>query len=73
MLRVRSEAYKKAEEIRGRADAQAASIYAEAYNHDTELYEFLKTLEAYKGIVNENTDLVLSTSSPLLRFLKSGK
>lgn len=73
LLRVRSEAYKKAEEIRGKADAEAARIYAEAYNHDTELYEFLKTLEAYKGIVNENTDLVLSTSSPLLRFLKSGK
>jgi membrane protease subunit HflC len=71
LLRVRSEAYKKAEEIRGRADAEAARIYADAYNHDAELYEFLKTLEAYKGIVNENTDLVLSTSSPLLRFLRS--
>lgn len=70
LLRVRSEAYKKAEEIRGRADAEAARIYADAYNRDTELYEFVKTLDAYKGIINENTDLVLSTSSPLLRFLK---
>lgn len=73
LLRVRSEAYKKAEEIRGKADAEAARIYAEAYDKDAELYEFLKTLEAYKGIVNENTDLVLSTSSPLLRFLKGSK
>jgi membrane protease subunit HflC len=71
LLKVRSEAYKKAEEIRGKADAEAARIYAEAYSHDAELYEFVKTLEAYRGIVNENTDLVLSTSSPLLRFLRS--
>jgi modulator of FtsH protease HflC len=73
LLRVRSEAYKKAEEIRGKADAEAAGIYAEAYNRDAELYEFLKTLEAYKGIINENTDVVLSTSAPLLRFLRSEK
>jgi membrane protease subunit HflC len=73
LLRVRSEAYKKAEEIRGRADAQAAGIYAEAYSRDAELYEFVKTLEAYKGIVNEDTDIVLSTSSPLLRFLRSDR
>jgi membrane protease subunit HflC len=71
LLRVRSEAYEKAEEIRGRADAEAARIYAEAYNNDAELYQFLKTLEAYKGIVNENTDVVLSTNSPLLRFLRA--
>jgi membrane protease subunit HflC len=73
LLRVRSEAYKKAEEIRGKADAEAAGIYAEAYSRDAELYEFLKTLEAYKGIINENTDVVLSTSAPLLRFLRSEK
>ena len=72
-LRVRSEAYKKAEEIRGRADAQAAKIYADAYNNDAEFYEFLKTLEAYRGFMNENTDVVLSTSSPLLRFLRAEK
>jgi membrane protease subunit HflC len=71
LLRVRSEAYRKAEEIRGKADAQAAAIYADAYSRDAELYEFLKTLEQYKGFVNENTDVVLSTSSPLLRFLRS--
>jgi hypothetical protein len=46
-------------------------LRAEAYNNDAELYPFLKTLEAYKGIVNENTDVVLSTNSPLLRFLRA--
>lgn len=71
LLRVRSEAYRKAEEIRGKADAEAARIYADAYNRDPELYGFLKSLETYKSIVNEDTDLVLSTSAPLLKYLRS--
>lgn len=73
LLRIRSEAYQKAEEIRGRADAEAARIYADAYNTDPELYAFVKTLDAYKTILNENTDLVLSTSSPLLKYLSGEK
>lgn len=66
-----SEAYRKAEEIRGRADGEAAAIYAEAYSKDPELYEFLKTLEAYRTIIDKDTSLVLSTDSDLLRLLQS--
>jgi membrane protease subunit HflC len=73
LLRIRSEAYEKAEEIRGRADAEAAHIYAEAYNRDPELYAFVKTLDTYKGIMDEKTDLVLSTDSPLLKYLRGDK
>jgi len=72
-LRIRSEAYKKAEEIRGRADAEAAGIYAAAYGRDPELYAFLKTLDAYKTILNEHTDVVLSTDAPLLKYLRSDR
>jgi membrane protease subunit HflC len=73
LLRIRSEAYEKAEEIRGRADAEAAHIYAEAYNRDPELYAFVKTLDTYKTIMDEKTELVLSTDSPLLKYLRAGK
>jgi modulator of FtsH protease HflC len=66
-----SEAYRKAEEVRGRADGEAAAIYAEAYSKDPELYEFLKTLEAYRTIIDKNTSLVLSTDSDLLGLLQS--
>jgi modulator of FtsH protease HflC len=66
-----SEAYRKAEEVRGQADGEAARIYAEAYNQDPELYEFLKTLEAYRTVIDKNTSLVLSTDSDLLRLLQS--
>ncbi|HEX7479084.1 MAG TPA: protease modulator HflC [Polyangiales bacterium] len=73
LLRVRSEAYEKAEEIRGKADAEAAKIYADAYNRDPELYSFLKTLETYKAIMNDHTDVVLSTDAPLLKYLRADK
>ena len=73
LLRIRSEAYKTAEEVRGKADAEAAAIYAEAYNKDPELYSLLKSLETYKTVMNDQTDLVLSTDAPLLRYLRAEK
>jgi membrane protease subunit HflC len=66
---IQSEAYKQAEEIRGKADAHAAQIYAEAYNRDPELYEFLKSLDTLAAVVDDETDLVLSTDNKLLKHL----
>jgi modulator of FtsH protease HflC len=65
-----SEAYRKAEEVRGQADGEAAKIYADAYNKDPDLYQFLKTLEAYRRVIDKDTSLVLSTDSDLLRLLR---
>lgn len=65
-----SEAYKKAEEIKGRADAEAIKIYAEAYGKDPDFYSFLKTLETYKNTVDKETVLLLSTEGDYYRFMK---
>lgn len=46
---IASEAYRKSEEIKGNADAQAAAIYAAAYNKDPEFYSFWKSMESYKN------------------------
>ncbi len=46
---ISSEAYKKSEEIKGAADAEAAAIYAAAYNKDPEFYSFWKSMESYKN------------------------
>ena len=73
LLRVRSEAYRQAEEIRGKADGEAARIYAESYNRDPELYGFLKSLDTYKSIINEDTEIVLSADAPLLKYLKDAR
>jgi len=70
---ISSEAYRKALEYRGSADAKAASIYAAAYNQDQEFYTFLRTMESYKQAINKNTKLVISTDSDYYRYLKSAE
>jgi membrane protease subunit HflC len=71
LSRIRSEAFRKAEETRGKADAEAAGVYAEAYNRDPELYGFLKSLETYRSVIDEDTEVVLSTDAPVFKYLKS--
>ncbi|MFC1576100.1 protease modulator HflC [Candidatus Omnitrophota bacterium] len=68
---IRSEAYKVAEEIKGKADATATDIYADAYNRDPEFYAFLKTLDTYKNTIDDNTTIILTTDSEYLNYLKS--
>lgn len=46
-----SEAYAKAEEIKGVADAQATKIYADAYGADPEFFELWRTLESYRKTI----------------------
>jgi len=67
---ISSEAYKKAQGIRGTADAEAIVVYADAYNKDPEFYAFLKTLETYKDTVDGTTTLVLTTDSDYYKYLK---
>ena len=68
--RILSEAYRKAETIRGEAEAEAARIYAEAYGADPEFYAFWRSLELYKNHFSENVSLVIGTDSDLFRYLK---
>jgi membrane protease subunit HflC len=65
-----STANREAEEIKGKADAEAAKIYAEAYNQDPEFYSFIKSLESYKDAVGQNTNLVISADSEFYKFLQ---
>ncbi len=67
-----AEAYKLAEENRGTGDARAIDIYASAFSADPEFYEFLRTLEAYKSILDEKTTVVLPADSKLFKLLESG-
>lgn len=70
---ITSEVFKKTEEIRGRADARATEVYAEAYNVDPEFYRFLKTMESYKQVLDKDSTLVLSTDSEFFNFLESAQ
>ena len=61
MRGIRSEAYKTAQEIIGKADAEATAIYASAYNQNAQsrdFYSFLKTMETYRTSLSANDWLV---------------
>ena len=71
---VQSEAFRQAEEIKGKADAEAASIYASAYNKSgmsRDLYDFIKSMETLRNTFDKETSIILSTESELYKYLKS--
>jgi membrane protease subunit HflC len=70
---IESEAYRASQEIRGKADAAAADIYAAAYNRDADFYRFLKSMGTLKESFDAETVLLLSTDSELLRYLNSAR
>lgn len=73
LRRIESDAYRRVQEIQGKADARATQIYAEAYNTSpvaADFYQFLKTLETYKSSLGRDTTLIMSTESDLFKFLK---
>ena len=63
----------ESEQIRGLAEKDAIEILAEALNKDPEFYNFRRSLEAYKKIVDSETSLVLDPESQLFQFLESSK
>lgn len=69
--RIQSAAYRMAQEVKGKADAEAIKIYADAYNKDPEFYAFSQTLETYKKTFNAETSLILNTNNDFYRYLKS--
>jgi membrane protease subunit HflC len=68
---ITSEAYRKAQEIKGIADAESTKLYADAYGVDPVFYSFVRTLEIYRDSLNETNSLVLSTDSEFLKYFKS--
>ena len=70
LKQITSEAYRTAQEVKGKADAEATRIYAQAFGKDPEFYSFVQTLDIYKETMDKSTSLVLSTDSELLRFFK---
>ncbi|OGX06959.1 MAG: HflC protein [Omnitrophica WOR_2 bacterium GWA2_47_8] len=69
---IQSNAYRQAQEIMGKADAEAIRIYAEAFSKDPAFYAFLKTLDTYRYTVNAETTLILTTEGEFYKYLKSG-
>ena len=71
---IKANAYRDAELIRGDGDAQATSIYADAFNQDPEFYSFTRSLKAYQEAFQGQGDvLLLQPDSEFFRYLKDSK
>jgi len=66
-----AKAYRNAQQIKGAGDAEAANIYAEAFQRNPEFYAFYRSLEAYKqSFRNKGDMMVLEPTSEFFRYLK---
>jgi membrane protease subunit HflC len=67
-----SEAQKRADIVRGEADAERNAIFAEAFGRDPEFFAFYRSLTAYENsLKGSNSTLVISPDSEFFDYLKS--
>jgi membrane protease subunit HflC len=66
-------AYKDAEKLRGEGDAESTRVYSQAYSRNPRFYKLLRTLEAYKKVLDDKTTAILSSDSELLKVLMRGE
>ncbi len=69
-----AEAYGDSETIRGDGDAEAAKLYALAFNQDKEFYAFYRSMSAYRKTFAEKGDiLLLDPNSDFFKYLSNSK
>jgi len=68
-------AYRDSEVAKGRGDAQASVIYAEAYGEDVEFYAFYRSMAAYKETFNNKAANIMITEpdSDFFKYFKKMK
>ena len=69
-----AEAYRDAEIVRGDGDAEAAGIYASAFNRDKEFYKFTRSMSAYqRTFANKGDILLVDPKSDFFGYLNKSK
>jgi membrane protease subunit HflC len=69
-----TEAYKKAQIIKGEGDASAARIYADTFSKNKNFYDFYRSLEAYKKSFKSKEDImVLDADTEFFKYLNGTK
>ncbi len=66
-------AKRDAAKLRGEADAEAIRIIAETFNSNTELYEYIRSLEVMEESMPFGTELIVGADSGFFRLLKTYK
>jgi modulator of FtsH protease HflC len=64
-----SEAASKSEAVRGRGEAKAMEIFADAYGKDPEFYRFLRSLQSYEAFIDKDTTIFVESNSKLMKVL----
>lgn len=68
---VLAEAFREGEEIRASGDSVAARTYADAYNQNSDFYQFFRSLRAYEETFASKDDMmVIDAEGDFMRFLK---
>jgi membrane protease subunit HflC len=65
-----AKAYKESEVLKGEGDAEAVKIYAKAYQEDIKFYEFIRSLEAYKKSLKEDTTLIFTPDVKFFKYIR---
>ncbi len=65
-----AEAERTGNEVRGRGEAEAIRILADALNEDPEFFAFRRSLESYQKFLNQQTTVILSSDADLFKFLQ---
>ncbi len=74
VVELTSEARKKADIIRGEADARRNAIFAEAFGRDPEFFAFYRSLRAYEeALKGKTTSLVISPDGEFFDYLKDAQ
>ena len=67
-----AEAERLGRTIKGEGDAQATKIYADAYKQNPKLFEFLRSMDAYKNSMSSGDDLlVLEPNTEFFKFFNN--
>lgn len=64
-----AEAEREGRTIKGEGDAEATRIYARAYSQNRELFEFIRSMDAYKAAISSGDDvMVLKPETEFFKF-----
>ena len=69
-----AEATRTSEILRGEGESKAISIYANAFEKDSDFYSFYRSMQAYGNVLGEDgTTMILSPDSEFLEFFNDSK
>jgi len=73
---IRAQGQKQAQIIRAEAEAEAANVYADAFNKDPAFYDFYRAMQSYDTVFSGQSDkdssIILSPDNEFLRQFRGG-